>query len=68
MSTYKRFCTNLALFMIVLFLASACSNRQEDVQPKRSKAPQEAVEKWKDLRFGMFIHWGPVSLTNVEKL
>lgn len=35
-------------------------------QSTRSKAPQEAVQKWKDLRFGMFIHWGPVSLTGHE--
>ena len=26
----------------------------------------QAVEHWKDLRFGMFIHWGPVSLTGKE--
>ena len=26
----------------------------------------EAVERWRDLRFGMFIHWGPVSLKGTE--
>ena len=25
-----------------------------------------AIEKWKDMRFGMFITWGPVSLTGQE--
>lgn len=25
------------------------------------KAGHDAVEKWKDQRFGMFIHWGPIS-------
>jgi alpha-L-fucosidase len=29
-------------------------------------AKMEAIEAWKDLRFGMFIHWGPVSLTGKE--
>ncbi len=29
-------------------------------------ASAEAVAKWQDLRFGMFIHWGPVSLTGHE--
>jgi alpha-L-fucosidase len=24
------------------------------------------IEKWKDARFGMFIHWGPVSLKGTE--
>lgn len=27
---------------------------------------QEPVEAWKDMRFGMFISWGPVSLTGKE--
>ncbi len=26
----------------------------------------EALEAWKDMRFGMFICWGPVSLTGHE--
>jgi len=29
-------------------------------------APQAAIERWKDLRFGMFIHWGPVSIVGTE--
>ena len=29
-------------------------------------ARPEAVKRWRDLRFGMFIHWGPVSLTGTE--
>jgi alpha-L-fucosidase len=30
------------------------------------RAKPEAVEAWKNMRFGMFIHWGPVSLTGTE--
>ena len=29
-------------------------------------APPAAVNKWQDARFGMFIHWGPVSLKGTE--
>ena len=29
-------------------------------------AKPEAVEAWKDMRFGMFVCWGPVSLTGKE--
>ena len=29
-------------------------------------ARPEAVRRWRDMRFGMFIHWGPVSLTGKE--
>lgn len=27
---------------------------------------QEAIQKWRSLRFGMFIHWGPVSMKGAE--
>ena len=30
------------------------------------KANPDSVESWRDARFGMFIHWGPVSLTGKE--
>ncbi len=30
------------------------------------KASPAAIEKWQDKRFGMFIHWGPVSLSGKE--
>jgi alpha-L-fucosidase len=30
------------------------------------KADPAAVSRWQDMRFGMFIHWGPVSLTHRE--
>jgi alpha-L-fucosidase len=29
-------------------------------------APKTAIDRWKDLRFGMFIHWGPVSIVGTE--
>jgi alpha-L-fucosidase len=29
-------------------------------------APKAAIERWKDMRFGMFIHWGPVSIVGTE--
>lgn len=29
-------------------------------------ARPEAIARWRDMRFGMFIHWGPVSLTGRE--
>ncbi len=35
-------------------------------EPAWPKADPAAVAKWQALRFGMFIHWGPVSLTGKE--
>ena len=29
-------------------------------------APPAAIGEWQDMRFGMFIHWGPVSLKGTE--
>ena len=38
--------------------------------PPASAAPQKAspaaLQAWRDARFGMFIHWGPVCLTEKE--
>jgi alpha-L-fucosidase len=31
-----------------------------------SGAPRASIERWKNLRFGMFIHWGPVSILGTE--
>jgi alpha-L-fucosidase len=30
------------------------------------KTNQAALKEWQDMRFGMFIHWGPVSLKGTE--
>src|ERR1035437_7057986 len=35
---------------------------QNDAAAADPGAPKAAIERWKDLRFGMFIHWGPVSI------
>ncbi|MES2995269.1 MAG: alpha-L-fucosidase [Verrucomicrobiota bacterium] len=35
-------------------------------QPGEGTPPPEAVKHWQDARFGMFIHWGPVSLKGTE--
>lgn len=34
--------------------------------PAWPAAEPAAVARWQDMRFGMFIHWGPVSLTGHE--
>jgi len=31
-----------------------------------SRAPAEIVQKWRDNKFGLFVHWGPASLTGQE--
>jgi alpha-L-fucosidase len=52
----------LLLTLMVLFFS--CSNpTQEAVFPEDHGAK---LEWWKDARFGLFIHWGPVSLKGTE--
>jgi alpha-L-fucosidase len=38
----------------------------EDKPQPWLKPDPAALRRWQDLRFGMFIHWGPVSLTGYE--
>lgn len=46
----------LLLFILVSFNTTALAQ----------KARSEALKSWRDARFGMFIHWGPVSITEKE--
>jgi len=48
--------------------ATASSTLDAKLPPPTASiaANPEAIEKWKDLRFGMFICWGPVTLTGEE--
>lgn len=43
------------------------SKRVKKADPKPWMKPDpKALKRWEDMRFGMFIHWGPVSLTGHE--
>ncbi|MFH0946240.1 MAG: alpha-L-fucosidase [Planctomycetota bacterium] len=51
---------NLATLLLSISLALAgAASAQSQVDP-------DALAHWRSLRFGMFIHWGPVSLTGHE--
>lgn len=50
--------------VITSFQAPAADPANE--APDLLKARPEIVEKWQDDRFGMFVCWGPVSLTGLE--
>ena len=41
------------------------SSEQANLEPWLKPDPA-AMKRWQDMRFGMFIHWGPVSLTGYE--
>ena len=47
-------------------LVLAADARAGAGEPPLPSAPPEAVQRWKDMRFGMFISWGPISLKGTE--
>ena len=51
---------------VALLFGVAGSSFAADSIPDWPKADPAAVTHWQSLRFGMFIHWGPVSLTGKE--
>ncbi len=56
--TRRTFCT--------LPLAAAVPLAAQNVADADPGAPTAAIERWKDMRFGMFVHWGPVSIVGTE--
>ncbi len=48
-------------------IPTAPGNKQQ-VEKSTSylQAKPEAMQRWRDMKFGMFIHWGPVSLKGTE--
>ena len=53
------------LFALICSMAAGTA-RAADVKPEISKASAEDIEAWRKLKFGLFIHWGPVSLEGTE--
>ena len=35
-------------------------------QPSPLKASDADIQRWRDMKFGLFVHWGPVSLKGTE--
>ncbi|MCX5649178.1 MAG: hypothetical protein NTX40_08805 [Planctomycetota bacterium] len=52
--------TGVAVLCLAAGLAVLCAAAPVATPP--AGAPPESLQKWRDMRFGMFIHWGPVSL------
>jgi alpha-L-fucosidase len=58
---------NKASGFLVLFLLTVLTGSYAQTNPSGSKPTrQQKIEEWRDARFGMFIHWGPVALKGTE--
>jgi alpha-L-fucosidase len=61
--------TNSTLLILAIALTGifySCSNQNSEEYPPFPADHDQKLEWWKDARFGMFIHWGPVSLKGTE--
>jgi alpha-L-fucosidase len=58
--------SNLRIGVVCVLLASAVSCVASSAAEDYLRAKPDVVEAWKDMRFGMFLCWGPVSLTGKE--
>lgn len=65
-ATLVNFLKSLAAGALVLLCATAFAATNASSTPAWPKADPAAIAHWQSLRFGMFIHWGPVSLTGKE--
>ena len=69
----KRILSDTITLAIGLLLSAAVGNSHAADPASRSAAPPEStvhkearLKWWREARFGMFIHWGPVSLKGTE--
>ena len=64
----KIFCKSLLGCALVLPIGAVQAENTNGISASRAwpEADPAAVAHWRELRFGMFIHWGPVSLTGHE--
>ena len=52
------------LFFLILFGLAICSMAQEATTHFTTN--QKLLQEFQDMKFGMFVHWGPVSLQGTE--
>jgi len=54
------------IVLLAFLSAAAWLTAAPESLPSPIPVDEAAVKKWRDARFGMFIHWGPVSLKGTE--
>lgn len=67
--TSGRILLNPATVIAVLFILVASGYAQtvtKSAKPETKQQRDERMKWWREARFGMFIHWGPVSLKGTE--
>jgi alpha-L-fucosidase len=54
------------LLCLTAIVASSPRIAAEGLADRQLPPDHELIRRWQDMRFGMFIHWGPVSLKGTE--
>lgn len=62
----RRAAAILAAFLFTISLACPQNLKGGGEAYPNLRTNQKALEEWRALRFGMFIHWGPVSIKGTE--
>jgi len=67
---WSKFSIGVFLGLVICFLP-ACSVSQVDSEGEKEtvdylKAGEQDIQAWRQMKFGLFIHWGPVSLKGTE--
>jgi len=65
MTTMRASSIICVLVLLVMFSPPAAAGGDRN-EPDRTPANPGPIEKWREMRFGMFVHWGPVSLKGTE--
>jgi hypothetical protein len=62
----------LPIVLVIGLIMIGCSSVQVPVTPEKAPLPledrrasTETMEKWNDWKFGLFVHWGPWSQTEI---
>ena len=66
MSTTRLLVTTAIAAFGISSLAGAADKPAPAATPTPIPVQDAAIQRWRDARFGMFIHWGPVSLKGTE--
>ena len=59
-------CLGLAVCLLTTCPAKQVSRRNREEAGDYLRAGEQDVQRWREMRFGLFIHWGPVSLKGTE--
>jgi alpha-L-fucosidase len=66
MKTWTRVSWTICLALAVAGIAPAALPRPEPGPAETAQEKESRLAWWREARFGMFIHWGPVSLKGTE--